>query len=226
MYDPDGQRPDVAKRLGNTRRATGRGMRARLSAADRPGQLCQGGEALGVDLSTIPSGRSSQRLPRRSWSGAWPRAGFTGKKLADYLPARAPRRSSSSRRPGTSSTARTGRPTWPGSRSTFRRPCRLVSGVLRGRVRCRCHSVLAQDRRAAGLHRHSRRRHRWRGATKYKAGHKAGVEEVDAQWAAATRSSRRRRPSRPPGPTTQRPSGPRNSRRRRIDRKAVEDAEG
>lgn len=91
MYDPAGQRPMVAKRLGNTERGDGvrfcgRGYvqltgRANYARAERE---------LGVPLVASPDlamgATTAGKIMRIGMTEGW----FTGKRLADYLPASGP----------------------------------------------------------------------------------------------------------------------------------------
>jgi putative chitinase len=91
MYDPDGQRPDVAKRLGNTRpgdggRYPGRGYPQLTGAAN----YAKAGEALGVDLLGHPERALEPDIAAKVMVRGMAEGWFTGKRLADYLPASGP----------------------------------------------------------------------------------------------------------------------------------------
>lgn len=91
MYDPDGQRPDVAKRLGNTQKGDG----ARYCGRGYPqltgrANYAKASEALGVDLVASPERALEPAIAAQVMIWGMSTGGFTGRKLADYLPAEGP----------------------------------------------------------------------------------------------------------------------------------------
>lgn len=88
MYDPDGPRPDVAKRLGNTHPGDGalycgRGYPQITGRAN----YLKASTALGVDLVASPERALEPLIAAEIMIYGMGQGGFTGKKLSDYLPA-------------------------------------------------------------------------------------------------------------------------------------------
>lgn len=87
MYDPDGQRPDVARRLGNTHTGDGalfcgRGYPQLTGRAN----YAKASEALGVDLVANPGRALEPEIASQVMIWGMATGAFTGHKLADYLP--------------------------------------------------------------------------------------------------------------------------------------------
>jgi hypothetical protein len=87
MYDPQGQRPDVAKRLGNTQPGDGAKYcgRGYVQLTGRR-NYSEAGEHTGADLVEHPELALKPEIAAKIMLWGMEGGIFTGKKLADYLP--------------------------------------------------------------------------------------------------------------------------------------------
>ena len=92
-YDPDGQRPDIAQRLGNAQQGDGVRFHGRgyVQLTGRA-NYAKASQKLGVDLVGHPElalqDDIAAKVMRRGMQEGW----FTGKRFGDYLPGEGPAR--------------------------------------------------------------------------------------------------------------------------------------